>query len=131
MDRVKSEWNIIDKTFLPQLLTSLSNGNSTLEEEAYFVPKNTEVDVIAKVLAAEVVSSNFAFTQTTGSFLGNFMPLMFNDTIDRGFSGYSAEACHESVHGEGTCSRFQSRDFNCRGDSDPRNIYIKGYESNV
>ena len=96
-------------------MTALHHGNTTLQEELYYPTKHTQADTLAKVLAAEVISSNFVMTQTTGSFLGNFMRLMFNDTLDHGFSGYSAETCHESVHGEGTCSRFLARDFNCKG----------------
>ena len=53
--------------------------------------------------------------QTVGAFLANFMPVVFQDPLNRGFSGHSEEACHEFMHGVGTCTFFLARDSNCKG----------------
>ena len=98
-----------------QQLSDLEAGNTTLQKDPLSAPSNTEAEILSKVLSAHAIASNFEMRQTTGSFLGNYMSLMFNDTLDQGFSGYSSEDCHESLHGSGTCSRFLARDFKCQG----------------
>ena len=71
--------------------------------------------ILTRIISAHIVSSNFEMEQTVGDFLGNFMQLMYNDTLLRGFSHYSAEACHEFYHGINTCDRWRARDFECKG----------------
>ena len=71
--------------------------------------------ILAEILSSYLISSNFELEQSTGAFLGNFMHFLNGDTLYRGFSWYSEEACHESRHGNGTCSPFLAREQNCVG----------------
>ena len=94
----------------------MTNGLTTpLQKEVYLSPK-LAVDVdghLTNIILAHIISSNFEMRQSTGDFLGNFMPLMLNDTLFDGFSWYSEEECHESKHGNGTCSYLLARDSEC------------------
>ena len=80
------------------------------------MPEFDLVHLVSKILAAHVISENFKMEQTMGNFLGNYMQLMYNDSLETGFSGYSSEACHESIHGNGTCSFSLARDFKCKSE---------------
>ena len=100
-----------------QLFATLQQGNTTMKPEIHF---DREIDFNAigiKVLSSHVVSINFDMEQSTGGFQGSFMGLMYNDSLLEGFSAYSKEACHESVHGKDTCGFFLARDLQCKGKS--------------
>ena len=93
-------------------------GNSTLEKNIYHESSVVAYqDIVIEVISAQLVSSNFGMDQNIGEFLGNFMHLVFNDTLRTGFSMYSAEKCHEHVHGNHTCNRFLAQDLKCVGES--------------
>ena len=66
------------------------------------------------MLAGHFLSHNLEMEFGLGDLLSNFMPVLFDDSLIKGFSHYKAEACHEQVHGEGTCGFFAHRDDQCR-----------------
>ena len=74
---------------------------------------------IAQIIAADALSFNMKRTQNFGMMLAQALPDAFGMTPFEGFSYYSKEKCHESVHGNGTCDRFLSRDDNCKGTAQP------------
>lgn len=71
-------------------------------------------ELLAQILASEVLSQNFEATQSLGGMIADFLPKLFNASAFEGFSHYSKEDCHESVHGIGTCSKFLAREDDCR-----------------
>ena len=76
-----------------------------------FLEHSFDFDAIGiKLLSAHVISVHFEMEQSIGGFLGSFMSLIYNDSLLEGFSAYSKEACHESVHGKDTCNFFLARD---------------------
>ena len=73
---------------------------------------------MAKIISADVLSKRFNPEQSLGAILANYLPEVRGTSPFNGFSAFSAEKCHETKHGEGTCSMFSSRDNNCQGMAD-------------
>ena len=69
----------------------------------------------AKLIAADAITNNFRQTQSMGDLLSDFMLHIYNDSLIYGFSGHSAEACHEFKYGSGNCRDFMMRDDKCIG----------------
>ena len=70
---------------------------------------------LAQIISADALSLNFVADQSLGTLLAQFQAEILEESALRGFSNYSAEQCHEFIHGEGTCSKLQSRDKSCNG----------------
>ena len=74
---------------------------------------------VTSILAAQIILENFQLEQPTGSLLANVIPLLYNESLMRGFSGYNKEKCHESHYGEGTCGYIDSLGDRCNASSNP------------
>ena len=70
---------------------------------------------MAQIIAADALSRQFKPTQSFGKILAQFETDILELEPYSGFSNYSAERCHEYVHGPGTCTNFFSRDNACEG----------------
>ena len=68
----------------------------------------------AKLLVADALYLNAGREQSFGHLLSDFMPSIFNDSLVYGFSGHSAEECHEFKFGEGSCNTELMRDGECK-----------------
>ena len=79
------------------------------------VTKTALTTFAAKVIAADALSANFVPTQSLGEVLAHFLPKILGHSLRYGFSHYSAETCHESIHGSGSCSKLLARDVECTG----------------
>ena len=88
-------------------LTITNHNDSTCEDIS------TWKLYLAKLLAADALSQNAEREQSFGHLLSDFMPSIFNDSLVYGFSGHSAEECHELKYGEGSCSPLLMRDGAC------------------
>ena len=71
----------------------------------------------AKLLVADALYQNAEREQSFGHLLSDFMPSIFNDSLVYGFSGHSAEECHEFKFGEGSCSPLLMRDGDCKSEN--------------
>ena len=67
----------------------------------------------AKVISADAFARNFVATQSLGGMLAVFPFHVLEASPFEGFSHYSKEACHEYLHGNGTCSKRMHRDGKC------------------
>ena len=86
------------------------------------IPENFTVDdpaiwrrTIAKLLAGDALNQAFEREQSFGDLLSRFMPSIYNDSLIYGFSGHSAEECHEFRHGPSTCQSYRMREGKCIG----------------
>ena len=93
-------------------VAKLAIGNHTpvLETESVSLSQ-----LISELISADALSRNFQRSFSWGEFAEDFMPVLFGEHLFRGFSGYSAEACHEFLHGNGSCRYLDSRDGLCNG----------------
>ena len=65
------------------------------------------------MLVGHFLSHNLMPEVSLGHFLATFMETFLPDTVLKGFSHFEEEACHEAVHGPGTCDFFAHRDGLC------------------
>ena len=70
---------------------------------------------IAQIIAADAISMDFEPSQSFGKTLSAFPEVLLKSSPFDGFSNYSAEECHEFVHGKGTCPSYLARNDNCTG----------------
>ena len=68
---------------------------------------------MAQIVGADALSRAFQPSQSLGKILSQFLPDVLGLSPHDGFSNYSAEACHEFVHGDKTCSPYLARDNSC------------------
>ena len=72
-------------------------------------------EVASELIAIDIVAQNFERESTLGSFLADYMKFMFGrEGVINGFSNTSAEECHESIHGHGTCTPSMLRNNKCQ-----------------
>ena len=69
--------------------------------------------LMAQIMAADAISSHFEPEQSFGDILHQFLPVVLNISPYEGYSNFSAEECHEWIHGDNTCSKVLSRDNAC------------------
>ena len=70
---------------------------------------------IAQIIAADAISLDFKPSQSFGKTLAAIPEVLLKSSPFDGFSNYSAEKCHEFVHGIGTCPSYLARDSSCTG----------------
>ena len=70
-------------------------------------------EVAAHIISADFISARFQPTQSVGEILANFQHHILGLSPFAPFSLYSKEKCHESVHGNGTCSKLMARSDSC------------------
>ena len=68
------------------------------------------------LLAANLITKNFEREQSLVRVISAFARVILGDDLTLGFSAYREEDCHESQHGEGSCSSLQAKYGWCSGD---------------
>ena len=78
------------------------------------VSKSSLIEVSSHIIAADFLSERYQLTQSLGEMLANFQHHILGLSPFAPFSHYSQEKCHESIHGNGTCSRLMARSNSCK-----------------
>ena len=99
-------------------ITVLKSHMASIQVELPTMKNVTVIQVhesVAQIIAADALWSNFELRQSFGLVLAKALPEIFGESLNLGFSKYSSEECHESLHGNGTCTHFLAREGQCQG----------------
>ena len=91
----------------------ITRNNTTIDSEE----ATLALETVAEMMAAEALFQNSEMSQSFGRMLADFLPAIMGESPFQRFSNfYSKERCHEEIHGQGTCGKYQYRDMGCIGE---------------